>query len=51
MDIEVKETVKASEGGNVGGGEGCPGDDQMLQCIGPNNQRETIFGQNGGTGY
>ena len=51
MDIEVKETVKASEGGQVGGGEGCPGDDQMLRCIGPNNQRETIFGQNGGTGY
>lgn len=51
MDMEVKETVKASEGGKVGGGEGCPGDDQMLRCIGPNNQRETIFGQNGGTGY
>ena len=51
MDMEVKETVKASEGGKVGGGEGCPGDDQMLWCIGPNNQRETIFGQNGGTGY
>ena len=51
MDMEVMETVKASEGGKVGGGEGCPGDDQMLRCIGPNNQRETIFGQNGGTGY
>ena len=38
-------------GGVEGGGEGCPGDDQMLRCISPNNQRETIFGQNGGTGY